>query len=217
MGSGRPVDYVGDAWRAGAEASAYRVATALSEPLRKINNRLVCGRPGRPDGEQQHRTIVADTGLTHVATEQVSDIVAGTEDVGNHKLEPKGLNDVTYRLRDIDCRVKSLGEKQGNNYCPRVASVGELVSGCAEIGLREVEICRHCGDLCLPANSGHQPLDAAPALRVSAAVGKPDQRRVRMTQSGQRVSRWEVCVRHRGQNFFSSRRSGSLRRFFLVM
>src|SRR3712207_8069450 len=33
----------------------------------------------------------------------------------------------------------------------------------------------------------------------------------------QRVSRWSVWVRQRGQNFFSSMRSGSLRRFFLVM
>ena len=33
----------------------------------------------------------------------------------------------------------------------------------------------------------------------------------------QRVSRWAVCRPSRGQNFFSSIRSGSLRRFFLVM
>src|SRR4051812_11099118 len=34
---------------------------------------------------------------------------------------------------------------------------------------------------------------------------------------GQRVSRCIVCLRSRGQNFMSSMRSGSLRRFFLVM
>ena len=34
---------------------------------------------------------------------------------------------------------------------------------------------------------------------------------------GQRVSRCAVCLRQRGQNFASSSRSGSLRRFFLVM
>ena len=33
----------------------------------------------------------------------------------------------------------------------------------------------------------------------------------------QRVSRCAVCFPQRGQNFDSSRRSGSLRRFFLVM
>ena len=33
----------------------------------------------------------------------------------------------------------------------------------------------------------------------------------------QRVSRCAVWVRQRGQNFFISKRSGSLRRFFLVM
>ena len=34
---------------------------------------------------------------------------------------------------------------------------------------------------------------------------------------GQRVSRCSVCLPSRGQNFFISRRSGLLRRFFLVM
>jgi hypothetical protein len=33
----------------------------------------------------------------------------------------------------------------------------------------------------------------------------------------QRVSRWSVCLRQKGQNFFICMRSGSLRRFFLVM
>ena len=40
---------------------------------------------------------------------------------------------------------------------------------------------------------------------------------VRRCAESQRVSRCSVCLRQRGQNFFSSMRSGSLRRFFLVM
>ncbi|EON25483.1 50S ribosomal protein L33 [Nocardioides sp. CF8] len=41
--------------------------------------------------------------------------------------------------------------------------------------------------------------------------------RVEVKSWDQRVSRCAVCVRQRGQNFDSSMRSGSLRRFFLVM
>ena len=42
-------------------------------------------------------------------------------------------------------------------------------------------------------------------------------RAVSLRRGAQRVSRCAVCLRQRGQNFSSSMRSGSLRRFFLVM
>jgi hypothetical protein len=52
---------------------------------------------------------------------------------------------------------------------------------------------------------------------AARAAGHPDQR-LRISRHGcQRVSRCAVWVRHRGQYFFSSSRSGSLRRFLRVM
>ena len=126
-------------------------------------------------------------------TERVSDVVAGTQDVGNHELDPKGLNDIAYRLGDVDSRVKSLCEKQGNDHSRPVTGVSELQSGCAEIRLRQVEICRHRGDLCLLGNGGHQPLDAQTALGACCR-GQARSARVGMAQSGQRVSRCGVCV-----------------------
>ena len=54
--------------------------------------------------------------------------------------------------------------------------------------------------------------DGAVSMGPCIAVGETDQR-----DGAQRVSRWAVWLWQRGQNFFNSRRSGSLRRFFLVM
>ena len=68
------------------------------------------------------------------------------------------------------------------------------------------------------ADGGHQPLDPETALRVPAAVGEPDQRRAEISSASVSGSRGGRCgCLQRGQNFFSSSRSGSLRRFFLVM
>ena len=49
------------------------------------------------------------------------------------------------------------------------------------------------------------------------AVAGHDNKHRSAQQADQRVSRCAVCVRQFGQNFFSSKRSGSLRRFLRVM
>ena len=55
------------------------------------------------------------------------------------------------------------------------------------------------------------------AVRI-ADEGLVDRHLARLApRQGQRVSRCGWCLRQRGQNFASSMRSGSLRRFFLVM
>ena len=110
-----------------------------------------------------------------------------------------------------------LREEQGHHNGRVMAGVGQLVGGCVQVRLCQVKVRRHRRDLCLLGDGSHEPLDTETALRVSAAVGEPDDRGAVVPQLGQRVSRCEVWVLQRGQNFFSSRRSGSLRRFFLVM
>jgi hypothetical protein len=57
-----------------------------------------------------------------------------------------------------------------------VASLGQLAYGSAEVRFGQIEVRRPCGDPRLLGNGCHEPLDAAAALGMPAAVGKPDQR-----------------------------------------
>ena len=71
----------------------------------------------------------------------------------------------------------------------------------------------------LPGVIAHGMYTMALAARaVESWAGGPERVRERhRVGRGQRVSRCGWWQRQRGQNFLSSRRSGSLRRFFLVM
>jgi hypothetical protein len=161
--------------------------------------------------------VVVDACVIQALVEQLSDVLAGTQDVSNDQLEGQGLGNILHPLGNIDGGVIRLCEEQRHYDGRGMPSVGQLASGCVQIGLCKVEVRRHRRDLCLLGDGSHEPLDTETALGVSAAVREPDDREVVMTQLGQRVSRCAVWALQRGQNFFSSRRSGSLRRFFLVM
>ena len=161
--------------------------------------------------------MIIDACLDQTLTQQVCDVVARAENVGDDELEGERLGDIPDGFRDIDRRMKRLSEQERNDDGVRVPSFSELPGGRLEVWLRQIKVGRNSSDLCLLRDRSHEPLDPQTALRMPAAVGEPDQRRAEMTQFGQRVSRCGVWVRQRGQNFFNSRRSGSLRRFFLVM
>jgi hypothetical protein len=211
------VEHIDDPRGASAETRAYRMTTAPRKPIRKINNGLVGPRFRRPDGEEQHRTVVVDVGFVHAFDEQSGDVVTGAQDVGDDQLQGHRLGGITYRLGNIDGGVIRLSEEQGHHDCRLMAGVGKLPGSRAEIRLCQVKVGGHRGNLCLLGDGGHQSLDTETALGMPAAVGEADQREIGMAQRAQRVSRCAVWVLQRGQNFFSSRRSGSLRRFFLVM
>ena len=62
-------------------------STTIGEPIGKIKNGLVGLRLGRPDSEEQHRAVVVNACLIQALAEQLSDVLAGTQDVGNDQLE----------------------------------------------------------------------------------------------------------------------------------
>ena len=153
----------------------------------------------------------------HTVAEYLGDVIAGTQNVGHDEPERKGFGDAPYRFGHVHGGVKSLGEQQWNDDGTVVTTLGELPHDGVEVGLGQVEVGRQCSNSCLLRDSGHQSFDADAALGMPAAVGQSDQRGGWRAQLRQRVSRCAVWVLQRGQNFFNSRRSGSLRRFFLVM
>ena len=65
-----------------------------------------------------------------------------------------------------------------------------------------------------------RPRGRQPGEPSSCSDQRSDRSRQQLTAQScelrYRVSRWAVCLRQRGQNFWSSRRSGSFRRFFSV-
>jgi hypothetical protein len=161
--------------------------------------------------------VVVNACVIHALAEQLSDLLAGTQDVGNDQVEGQGLGNILHALGNINGGVIRLAEEQGHYDGGCIAGFGKLAGSCAEVWLRQVEVRRHRGNLGLLSDGSHEPLDTETSLGVPAAVRQPDDREVEATQLVQRVSRCAVWVLQRGQNFFNSRRSGSLRRFFLVI
>jgi hypothetical protein len=120
--------------------------------------------------------VISDAGCNHALAEQVRHIIAGAQDVGDDQLERPGGGDIAYGLRHIYGGVIGLGEEQRNDNRLCVASLGQLAYGSAEVRFGQIEVRRPCGDPRLLGNGCHEPLDAAAALGMPAAVGKPDQR-----------------------------------------
>jgi hypothetical protein len=146
----------------------------LGKARRKINNGLVGSGIRGADGKKQHRAVISNAGCNHALSEQVCDIIAGTQDVGNDQLKRKGRCDIADRLGDVNRGVIGLSEQQRNHNCPGVAGLGQSAYSSTKVWLRQIKVRRHRGDIRLLGNGCHQPLDVVAALGMPAAVGKPD-------------------------------------------
>ena len=89
--------------------------------------------------------MVVDACFTHALAEQLSDVVAGTQDVANDQLERQRLGDIAYRLGNVDGGVIRLGEEQGHHDGRGMAGVGEPPGGRTQVRLCQVEVRRHRG------------------------------------------------------------------------
>jgi len=146
----------------------------LGKARGKINNGFVGSRIRRADSEKQHGAVISHAGCNHASSEQVCDIIAGTQDVANDQLQRMGCRDFTDRLGDINRGVIGLSEEQRNDNCPVVAGLGQPAYGCTKIWLGQIEVGRYRGDPRLLGNGCHESLDVVAALGMPAAVGKSD-------------------------------------------
>jgi hypothetical protein len=147
---------------------------ALGKARRKINHSLVGSGIRRPDSKKQDGAVISDAGCNHALSEQVCDIIAGTQDVGNDQLHGQGGRNITDSLGDVNGRVIGLGEEQRNDNCTRVTGLSQLAYSCTQVWLRQIQVCGYRGDLRLLGNGRHEALDVVAALGMPAAVGKPD-------------------------------------------
>ena len=198
---------------------------AVVSSVRVVDHRVAAGRADLVDGEGAQHLVtggdrpVVDETLLAVDDAAVVDACLGVLDVGvvGGLREPHG-----QRRRGDDVAVPGGTGRVGVGV-DRVLRADRGREGGDERGIDGIRPAGRVGASDEVGVHGHVAHSRAGPHRAPNA-GHARGRRHRTvraaswsTRWGQRVSRCAVCDLQRGQNFASSIRSGSLRRFFFVM
>src|SRR5512132_1027142 len=118
--------------------------------------------------------MIIDARLDQTLTQQVCDLVARAENVGDDESDAERLGDISDGFRDINRGMKRLSEQERDDNGVRVPSFSELSGGRLEVWPRQIKVGRNRSDLCLLRDRSDEPLDPQTTLRMPAAVGEPD-------------------------------------------
>ena len=245
-GAGRTLEggeYVQGPWLRGAEADLHRRSSASRQPGSEPGDRDVGGGLRRAHGVKQHRFVGCGPGRSQALLDGLQYVIVGAEHGGDDELDARCLGGSGNRSRHIDPGMERLGEQQRHDHRRTLPRRGQHCRHSVQLGSGEIQVRGIGRDSGPSSHLGEQRLDPGGDTGMAAAVRQADQRRqpgttrpgtrqsrrgisaaqwstsVRCSRSrrDQRVSRCAVWLWQRGQNFFSSSRSGSFRRFFLVM
>ncbi|MPM91437.1 hypothetical protein SDC9_138566 [bioreactor metagenome] len=162
------------------------------------------------DGQRGHHIIAFAQGPDDVET------LVGVDGATQRQSEVGIVEHRTPGLRGDHCREGGRGDRR---LVVKVGRVGVPQRG-GEFGYlgtaHPVRLGRRVDASDMVCRNGHPP-KVSEAQTFNGRLRNADGRALWDGNETQRVSRCKVCLPSRLQNFISSRRSGVLRRFFLVM